>query len=106
MLRDEPAESLGVGEVAIPSVAVVVAAHRLLGQPVGRVTRVVLTNESTDEIPDDRVRELGFDPSCAAVDGKKRGVGEPHERRVVTRAATLGVVGECDLVGKVVEDPD
>ena len=103
VLCDESAEGLGVGEVAVAAVAVVVASHRLLRQPLGLIARVLLPHESTDEIPDDRMREFGFDPTCAAVHGEKRGVGQPHERGVVAWAATLGVVGECYLVGKVVD---
>src|SRR5680860_43770 len=51
VLGDEPAKCLRVGEIAIASVPVVVTAHRLLGQPLRRITRVVLPNESTDKIP-------------------------------------------------------
>ena len=56
------------------------------------ILRVVLADESPDEVPDDRMREFGFNLSGAAIDREKSVERGPHEHRVVTSPTTAGEV--------------
>lgn len=65
-------EGRRVGEVAVSRVEVVMASHRCRRQPHVRASGELGPNGASDEIPHDRMTELGFDLSGAPIDGSHR----------------------------------
>ena len=98
----ERGEDGRVGEVAVAGVEVVVATHRPHREVQVGPVREPLPDSGADQVPDDGVREFGFDASGAAVDADQCFVEHPHVGRIVTRSTTsLRLLG--DQAGELVD---
>jgi hypothetical protein len=96
LLADREQESL-------PSVEIVVTAHRFGGQPAAHGAGVPLPHDPAHEFPHHRVRDLGFYATGAAKDADERFVGDQHERRVLGPAAAALAGGLGDEFGEFVD---
>ena len=80
-------EGRRVGEITVSRVEIVMASDRCRRQPHVRASGELRPNGGSDEVPHDRMTELCFNLSGAAIDADHRGVAEHHEPREHPRAA-------------------